>query len=163
MLWLPPGLARTKGISAILGDEALSGQGVYAFILGIRLFVSLRAVSFAWSRSEDRTAVLRHTWRLNAAPGSPFSRGENRFLLLVIHFSARALRSATRHVWLDFPGLPFAFSDMVMAMLVSISLSEKTLDKCQLRITAINQQKFKRAKPLQIVPLRSLFSSRKTG
>jgi hypothetical protein len=61
------------------------------------------------------------------------------------------------------PGLPFAFSDVVLAMLVSISVSEKTLDKCQLRVTAISQQKFKRAMPLQNVPLRSLFSFRKTG
>lgn len=52
-MWLPPRLGPTLEFHRFLSQQEKS----YAFILGILLFVSFYAASFAWRRPEEKTAV----------------------------------------------------------------------------------------------------------
>lgn len=194
-MWLPPRLGEAKVFQEFLGQQARS----YAFILGILLFVSLYAISFAWRRRQEKTALyvalgalvlgLRIACLFRAAetaqgsspwvwhlenvciygasylvpylslkslkdflPHAYLSARTERILgivvlaalmmqlltpvrlwtniagfflligvslvLLIIHFLVKALRSGTRHVWPHLLGVLFAFSGMVMEILV---------------------------------------------
>ncbi len=194
-MWLPPRLGPSKEFTDFLAQQEWS----YAFILGILLFVSFYAGSFAWRRRQERSAFyvalgalllgLRIACLFHAAeasegsapwlwhfenfliysasylvpflslkslkyflPGTHLSRGGERALdglalmiilfqlltpvrfwteyagvfllfgvgsvLLVLVYLIQAMRQRTPNVWPHFLGVLFAFSGMLMEMLV---------------------------------------------